>query len=229
MPAPATSQKEMLSERRRNSILTAARSVFSGQGYAAATVDDIANAAGIAKGTLYLYFRSKEEIYLAALTQDLVAMAQKARAEMEQAASLREQIRAFISVRLEYCQKHEEFLRIYLAEYGSMFVKGRPLPREFHDLFRKNVRYLSKLIETAIASGEIRPVPAGPAAAAIADLTRGMTEKRLLGWTELQTENEVEFMLDLLWSGIGRNRRRPTPNCERTKPDRIRIKQRRRS
>ena len=222
MPATASTQKETLSERRRNSILNAARSVFSGQGYSVATVDDVAAAAGIAKGTLYLYFRSKEDIYLAALTQDLVAMAQNARTEMEQAASLREQIRAFIRVRLEYCQQHEEFLRIYLAEYGSMFVKGRPLPREFHDLFRENVRYLSKLIEKAIAAAEIRPLPPGPAAAAIVDLTRGMTEKRLLGWTELQAENEIEFMLDLLWSGIGRKR-------NRAKPIRSRIKQGRRS
>lgn len=173
-----------------------------------ATVDDVANEAGIAKGTLYLYFRSKEEIYLAALTQDLVKMAQKARDQMEQATSLRDQIRAFVRVRLEYCQQHEEFLRIYLAEYGSMFVKARPLPREFHDLFRKNVRYLSKLIERAIRAGEIRPVPAGPTAAAVVDLTRGMTEKRLLGWAELQADNEVDFILDLLWAGIepGRNR-----------------------
>ena len=206
--APAKQRKETLSERRRNSILGAARTVFSGQGYSIATVDDIANEARIAKGTLYLYFRSKEEIYLAALTQDLVSMAQKARDEMERASSLREQIRAFIRVRMEYCRQHEEFLRIYLAEYGSMFVKARPLPREFHDLFRQNVRYLSKLIERAIIAGEIRAVPPGPTAAAVVDLTRGMTEKRLLGWTELQAENEVGFILDLLWAGIkpGRNR-----------------------
>lgn len=210
MPATAAAKRpnETPSERRRNSILVAARTVFSGQGYAVATVDDVANEAGIAKGTLYLYFRSKEEIYLAALTQDLVKMAQKARDQMEQATSLRDQIRAFVRVRLEYCQQHEEFLRIYLAEYGSMFVKARPLPREFHDLFRKNVRYLSKLIERAIRAGEIRPVPAGPTAAAVVDLTRGMTEKRLLGWAELQADNEVDFILDLLWAGIepGRNR-----------------------
>jgi AcrR family transcriptional regulator len=210
MPATAAAKRpnETLSERRRNSILVAARTVFSGQGYTVATVDDVANEAGIAKGTLYLYFRSKEEIYLAALTQDLVKMAQKARDQMEQATSLRDQIRAFVRVRLEYCQQHEEFLRIYLAEYGSMFVKARPLPREFHDLFRQNVRYLSKLIERAIRAGEIRAVPPGPTAAAVVDLTRGMTEKRLLGWTELQAENEVDFILDLLWAGIkpGRNR-----------------------
>ena len=210
MPATAAAKRpnEALGERRRNSILAAARTVFSGQGYAVATVDDVANEAGIAKGTLYLYFRSKEEIYLAALTQDLVKMAQKARHQMEQATSLRDQIRAFVRVRLEYCQQHEEFLRIYLAEYGSMFVKARPLPREFHDLFRQNVRHLSKLIERAIKGGEIRAVPPGPTAAAVVDLTRGLTEKRLLGWTELQAGNEVDFILDLLWAGIkpGRNR-----------------------
>jgi len=215
MPATAKAHKEALSERRRNSILDAARGVFSRQGYAVATVDDIANEAGIAKGTLYLYFRSKEEIYLAALLQDVASMSERARAEMEQATSLREQIGAFVRVRLEYCQQHEEFLRIYLAEYGSMFVKGRPLPREFHDRFRENVRHLSHLIEIAISAGEIRPVPAGATAAMIADLTRGLTEKRLLGWNDLLAEDEVEFILDVLWRGIGRMGGRATPTRRR--------------
>ena len=41
--------------------------MFARQGYSETVVDDIAGQAGIGKGTLYLYFKSKEEIFLAAL------------------------------------------------------------------------------------------------------------------------------------------------------------------
>src|SRR5258707_13970884 len=52
---------------RRQAILTAALQEFSARGFAAARLDDVALAAGIAKGTIYLYFRDKE-----ALFQDLI-------------------------------------------------------------------------------------------------------------------------------------------------------------
>ena len=45
---------QSVSERKRNGILDAARTVFSRQGYARASVEDVAEEAGIAKGTLYL-------------------------------------------------------------------------------------------------------------------------------------------------------------------------------
>src|SRR5258706_9239422 len=46
-------------------ILRAAAQVFAERGYQAATIDDIAEYAGIAKGTVYLYFRSKHDLFLA--------------------------------------------------------------------------------------------------------------------------------------------------------------------
>ena len=51
---------QSVSERKRTAILCAARAVFSRKGYAEASVDDVAEEARIAKGTLYLYFKSKE-------------------------------------------------------------------------------------------------------------------------------------------------------------------------
>jgi AcrR family transcriptional regulator len=50
-------------DERRQQLVTAARAVFSGKGYHAATVDDITRAAGVAKGTFYLYFQEKREVY----------------------------------------------------------------------------------------------------------------------------------------------------------------------
>jgi len=52
---------------RPEEILDAALEVFSAKGFAAARLEDIANAAGISKGTLYLYFNSKQDIFQAAI------------------------------------------------------------------------------------------------------------------------------------------------------------------
>jgi AcrR family transcriptional regulator len=56
-------RREREKERRRNEILDAAEKVFFSKGVSEATMDEIAEAAELSKGTLYLYFNSKEEIY----------------------------------------------------------------------------------------------------------------------------------------------------------------------
>jgi AcrR family transcriptional regulator len=56
-------RKEREKERRRQQIMVAAKRVFSGKGFNKATMEDIAQEAELSPGTLYLYFKNKEELY----------------------------------------------------------------------------------------------------------------------------------------------------------------------
>ncbi|WP_028324143.1 TetR/AcrR family transcriptional regulator [Desulfatirhabdium butyrativorans] len=58
-----TERKERERERRRQQILIAARRVFSSRGYTRSTMEDIAKEAELSPGTIYLYFKSKDELY----------------------------------------------------------------------------------------------------------------------------------------------------------------------
>ena len=60
-------KKDVITEFRTSGILEAARKVFAEKGFHEATMDDIAEAAGVAKGTVYLYYESKRDVYFAAL------------------------------------------------------------------------------------------------------------------------------------------------------------------
>jgi AcrR family transcriptional regulator len=64
-------RKEREKERRREEILDAAQRVFVEKGLTTATVDDIVAAAELSKGTLYLYFESKEDIYIALMLRGI--------------------------------------------------------------------------------------------------------------------------------------------------------------
>jgi AcrR family transcriptional regulator len=192
---------QSVAERKRCAILDAARTIFSRKGYSDAVVDDVAEEARVAKGTLYLYFKSKEELYLAALVSDVRTMTAEARKEMERVSGLREKLRAFLRLRVEFNKLREDFLRIYLAEYGNTFIKSVH-NTELMQLVRENMRYVAKVFEQASLKGEIGPVPSGAAAAALFDIARGLMERRLLGWKEFRVANEVEFSIDLLFSGI---------------------------
>jgi len=67
-------RKEREKESRKESIIDAAQKVFFEKGLLTATMDDIAEHAELAKGTLYLYYRSKEDLYLAVMMRGLVLL-----------------------------------------------------------------------------------------------------------------------------------------------------------
>lgn len=58
-------RKEREKESRKEEIINAAQKIFFEKGLPAATMDEIAEAAELSKGTLYLYYKSKEDLYLA--------------------------------------------------------------------------------------------------------------------------------------------------------------------
>ena len=193
---------QSVTERKHDAILDAARTVFSREGYAASSVDDVAVEAGIGKGTVYLYFKSKEELYIAALARDIRVFAGKAREEMESVPAFREKIEVFLRVRLEYCRAHEDFLRIYLSEDGRMCM-NTPMGKELRRLKRNNMKYVASVVQKAIDRHEIRKVSAPALAATLFDIAHGLVERRLLGWKEFQVRGEIAFATDLLWHGIG--------------------------
>lgn len=68
-PRVSAERREQYLETRRNQIIDAAIEVFGNKGLDVATVDEIAQATGISKGTIYLYFKSKDEIFDAILAE----------------------------------------------------------------------------------------------------------------------------------------------------------------
>jgi AcrR family transcriptional regulator len=191
-------RRKELPENRRACILNAARCVFARQGYAETVVDDIAGQAGIAKGTLYLYFKSKEEIFLAALIEDSRRLESLTRERIEAAAGWEAKLRAYVSVRMEYLEAHRDFLRIYLSEIRSMMVRGMRMQCDLYHVIRESENYLAQVFAAAVARKEIRPVDPDLAALTLCDLTRGLMERRLLGWGRSSEAAEIDFALDTM-------------------------------
>src|SRR5262250_3381524 len=92
---------------KRKAILDAARSVFAKKGFADTSVEDIAEQAGIAKGTLYLYFPSKDQIYLAGLLEDARRLDALCRETMAAAQTWQDKVRAYVQTKLDYCMQHQ--------------------------------------------------------------------------------------------------------------------------
>jgi AcrR family transcriptional regulator len=194
--------RKLATEQRRVSILQAARAVFARQGYANTVVDDIATQAGIAKGTLYLYFPSKEQIYLAALLEGARQLDTDSRAAMLSAATWRDKLRAYLQVRLDFFEAHQDFLRIYMTEFRGMCMEGKSLSAEFIHLVQQGEAQLAQIFAAAAARGEIRPIDPELAALTVSDLTRGLMERRLRNWGRPVGPDHATFVLDLLFRSL---------------------------
>jgi AcrR family transcriptional regulator len=140
---------------RRQAILAAALKEFSARGFAAARLDDVADQAGIAKGTIYLYFRDKE-----ALFQDLIrAEMSPVVATLETALAVDLPVRAVVEQAIElfvreiYNTERKHIIRLVISE-GPRF----PHLAEFYyrEVVSRGIAAVRALLARALARGELR-------------------------------------------------------------------------
>ena len=197
-------KKEVVFEFRRGGILKAARKVFARHGYDGATMDDVAEACSIAKGTLYLYFKSKRQIYLGVLKEDLLSLREVTRVAIAAASTAEGRVRAFITSRFDFCEQHRDFFRIYNSDISASLITAHPTQKDLREFYLEQSRILADIITEGIRAGELRNVPAPTAALAIYDMTRASIARRVLGLSPQTGDADAAALIDLIWNGIAR-------------------------
>jgi AcrR family transcriptional regulator len=195
-------KQDIVVEFRNAEILAAARKVFAANGFSGTSVEAIAQEAGIAKGTLYLYYDSKSEIYHAALRNGLVELCSHLKKQVEQAEEIGEKIRIFISTKLSFFEENRDFFKIYYAEFGNAVAHPADTHKDFRELYLEQVCILKSALAEAVRRQKIRGVNPESVAFAINDLTRGLITKRLLTQADTEISKEIEFLYDFIWRGI---------------------------
>jgi AcrR family transcriptional regulator len=202
MPVLGKTRKQVIKEFRTAELLEAARRVFAKKGFHAATVEDIAAAAGVAKGTVYLYYRSKQEVYWGALEHGITELHHKIQTRLAAEETPEDKVRAFIAIKIRYFETNRDFFRIYFSELGSGFSHPAQMPHRFEDMYLEQARLLEAALKQGIQCGAVREIRTDTAAVAISDLIRGIIVQRLLGWSKKDVESDVNFVFDLVWRGI---------------------------
>ena len=202
MPVKGKSKKEVVTEFRTAELLEAARRVFAAKGFHDATVDEIADAAGIAKGTVYLYYRSKSEIYWEALRGGIEDLAEQTKKSVEAAKSAEDKIRAFISTQMVFLEERRDFFKIYFSEFGNVLTHPAQVSRHFQELYLSQIRLLESVLAEAVKKKALGKLRVDATAYALADLTRAMITQRLLGWSKGSLLEDIDFVFALIWKGI---------------------------
>jgi AcrR family transcriptional regulator len=107
-------RREREEQSRLAAILVAAESIFIEKGYHNARMDDIAEAAELAKGTLYYYFKSKDEIYLHLLKREARQVHEEIRRRISESSSFLEILEKAFNFYVEYFDRNPGFLKMFL-------------------------------------------------------------------------------------------------------------------
>jgi AcrR family transcriptional regulator len=140
---------------RRETILDAALAEFSARGFAAARLDDIARGAGVAKGTLYLYFRDKESLFKELVRSRLTPLL----GAIGTAAARNIPVRTLVDLILDvfvteiYATSRKDIIRLIISE-GQRF----PELAEFYyrEVIARVLPLLRRRLKHAVKTGELR-------------------------------------------------------------------------
>jgi AcrR family transcriptional regulator len=144
-------------EDRPREICAAALEVFAQKGFAAARLDEIAKRAGVSKGTLYLYFKDKEQLFRAVVRNTIAPNVEMVRAALIQTGlPFADLVRLFLANFLEMKK------RVPVGAVAKMVIsESRNFPelaKVWHDeVVSKGLGTVTALIEMAQARGEVRP------------------------------------------------------------------------
>ena len=181
---PRSKRKQREYEARRQDILSAAECLFSKNGFFKTSMAEIATASQFAMGTVYRFFKSKEEIYISIVEAKVEGLAELLHQELTRATTATDKIQAFIRVKLDYADRNRDFFRIYVSEWsGSEWTIKSALGDRVWKLYTAQVEQVAGLIREGIRKKEFRKVDPKDAALAL----HGMLNSTMYVWI-LQTK-----------------------------------------
>lgn len=152
--APATARterRERLRTARREAILSAARKVFAKHGFEGTTVADVAREAGVASGTVYLYYPSKLDIF-AALNARLFQVIMEAMQQAPAPPDVRGGTRARVHAIFEASSQHRDLLRLVFLNPDPRTEVARRMRRADEE----RLRPLAEILRGGMAAGTVR-------------------------------------------------------------------------
>lgn len=158
--SPTTSRRQKEKEDRKEAILAAAREVFFEQGIRRATVDDIATRAEVAKGTVYLYFETKETILAHLLLEGLDTLGQQLETAYteDKPLSAEARLRRLAEAYLNFYHSEGEYFRLMMA-FDRGHFQDAVSTQVYEAILHRSLRglhWVVRAIEQGAHSGEFR-------------------------------------------------------------------------
>jgi TetR/AcrR family fatty acid metabolism transcriptional regulator len=195
--------QEELREQRKGLILEAAATIFAERGYQRATVKEIAAQAGIAPGTIYLYFENKHDLLLTIVDRVIGQAFEQLLAQLAH-SDTKEYIATIMQVLAEFAQNNQSFLQALIAE---IWVDEELQERFFTQVVNPVFTASTAHMETLIEKGQARKcraeivVPAVLGSLLVLAAMRAQAPGQVMA--DISNEELIEELTQLYIHGLG--------------------------
>ena len=192
---------EQMREATRARIIQVAAREFARLGFDQANINVIAEQAGMGKGTIYLYFENKRDLFVAMLRSMASRQLATIRAALAAEGTIRQRLeRLYRAFALLAKEESDSFNVLMSALYGV----NRSFQAEATKLLRDYVAVIALLLEQSQARGEIRCQQIEATALMVLSLTESyVLSARVLGQSEQDIARQAGAVADLVLNGIG--------------------------
>lgn len=166
--------QELLSQK----IVAAAARLFAHQGFHCTGMRAISQAAGVSIGGIYHYFKSKEEILLAIVREEIEARLGFLAKLRREGLPVPEQISRIVEMHFSRLRDNQDITRLLYRQWRD---PSTHLRQQITALYERLAAALAQLIEEGIAAGQIVPCNSTVAAYALIGLVEGVTQRALAG------------------------------------------------
>ena len=179
----------------RKAILSAAERVIGERGFNEASIGHITSEAGVAQGTFYIYFKSKDEVF-SELVLEMGRLVRRALSEATQDIENRlDAEKAGLTAFLEFIRAHPDLYRIIQE---ALFVD----PEAYHAYYHTFAEGYRSGLEAAVKAGQIKPGDADTRAWALMGISRSLGERAVIWGDKTPVEEVVETTHDLIVNGL---------------------------
>jgi AcrR family transcriptional regulator len=149
-------QQKKAESRRR--ILESAREIFFRDGFMSANLDEVAEKAGVAKGTLYRYFESKADLYVAVLAENGRVFTEKMSLVAGEPESTIDQLWAISDFYFDHWTRNQDYFQIFWAIDNQSVIGDLPGPvvDEVTRLWEQSLRILDGVLRQGVEGGALR-------------------------------------------------------------------------
>ena len=196
------SKEKILEEFRIQTIQNAAMRVIARNGLASASMQQIADEAGIAKGTIYLYFQNQQDLLEKTVDDVFLRLFNRLEEALEAGpGGFRERLTTVIRTQVEFFDEHQDFLRVYLA---VKYPEGSPnrCSRSERPQYVLLQQKLSSFFGRAIEAGDIRPLDPSRLALFLEEGVIAVLMQRLTEADSPSTDEDVDWIVSLLLDGM---------------------------
>lgn len=197
------SLKERQRQERESLILRATSELFAERGYHATSLEDIAARVGIAKGTIYLHFASKDDLVIALMMRGFNLYVKAFEEALESAATPREKLSAVISQFTSVAAQQGYVSFTGLMQNPAIISRMHEMREQMHQLWERPRKLLAAAIDEGKAAGDFDPeLPTALVASLLTTLVNPHSYRQMLAEHTLSNEEISASLMRFFFRGI---------------------------